>query len=380
MADTVKKLVILGSTGSIGRQALDIVRNFPEKYRIIGLAAGINTALFSKQVGEFKPRYIFQLNTQSGRINSPAEVLPLNDLAGLPEADIIVIALSGSAGIIPTYTAVNQGKKIALANKESLVAAGALITAAADKNKAMILPVDSEHSAIWQCLAGEKSPPQRLILTASGGPFRHFSKVQLEKVTPEQALQHPSWNMGKKVTIDSATLMNKGLEIIEAHWLFHLPVDQISVIVHPQSIVHSMVEFNDGTIKAQLACPDMRLPIQYALTYPERLTNNNLPRLDLNTLHSLTFETPAFQTFPCLNLAIKAIQIGGTYPAALSIVDEYAVNLFLKGLMKFTEIPVLVERILDKHVSISKPTIEDIMAVSDQVQQQCREIYKGDNW
>lgn len=375
----MKKLVILGSTGSIGRQALDIVRKFPDKFRILGLAAGYNTNLFFKQINEFKPEYIYHLNNQSAGLQSPARMMPLDELAALPEADIVVIALSGNAGIGPTFSAINHGKTIALANKESLVAAGELITTAAEKNKAKILPIDSEHSAVWQCLVGEKSPPQRLILTASGGPFRRYSKNQLEEVTPEQALQHPSWNMGKKVTIDSATLMNKGLEIIEAHWLFKIPVERISVIVHPQSIVHSMVEFADGTIKAQLAFPDMRLPIQYALTYPRRLVNNDLPRLDINTLQALTFEPPAFQTFPCLNLALEAIHRGGTYPAALSTADEYAVNLFLEGKIKFTEIPLFIEWVLSKHKSLNKPSIEDIMVVDDQVKQQCRGIYKGDN-
>jgi 1-deoxy-D-xylulose-5-phosphate reductoisomerase len=229
-------------------------------------------------------------------------------------------------------------------------------------------------------MAGESGRPQRLILTASGGPFRHYTLQQLEKVTPEQALNHPSWKMGRKVTIDSATLMNKGLEIIEAHWLFDMPLNRISVIIHPQSIIHSMVEFADGTIKAQLGYPDMRLPIQYALTYPDRLANNSLPRLDLNNLYSMVFEPPEFETFPCLNLAIQAMQKGGTYPAALSAADEFAVKLFLEKRICFTDIPVLIEGILSRHKSISKPTIEDILAVSDQVKQQCKQIYKGDNW
>jgi len=344
------------------------------------MAAGNNTSLFFKQVNEFKPEYIYQLNTRSADQKYNAEWLSLNDLAGLSEADMVVVALSGNAGISPTFSAVKHGKTIALANKESLVAAGALITATAVNSGAKILPVDSEHSAIWQCIVGEQTQPQRLILTASGGPFRHFTNKQLEEVTPGQALQHPSWNMGKKVTVDSATLMNKGLEIIEAHWLFNMPVDRISVIVHPQSIIHSMVEFADGTIKAQLAYPDMRLPIQYALTYPDRLANDNLPRLNLGTLHSLNFEAPNLDTFPCLNLAIKAIINGGTFPAALSAADEFAVQLFLDGKIRFTDIPVLIERILSGHKSISKPAIEDILAVADQVKQECRRMYKGEDW
>jgi 1-deoxy-D-xylulose-5-phosphate reductoisomerase len=380
MVDTVKKLVILGSTGSIGCQVLDIVRYFPDRFHVLGMAAGNNTSLFFKQVNEFKPEYIYQLNTRSADQKYNAEWLSLNDLAGLSEADMVVVALSGNAGISPTFSAVKHGKTIALANKESLVAAGALITTTAVNSGAKILPVDSEHSAIWQCIVGEQTQPQRLILTASGGPFRNFTNKQLEEVTPGQALHHPSWNMGKKVTVDSATLMNKGLEIIEAHWLFNMPVDRISVIVHPQSIIHSMVEFADGTIKAQLAYPDMRLPIQYALTYPDRLANENLPRLNLGTLHSLNFEAPNLDTFPCLNLAIKAIINGGTFPAALSAADEFAVQLFLDGKIRFTDIPVLIERILSGHKSISKPAIEDILAVADQVKQECSRMYKGEDW
>jgi 1-deoxy-D-xylulose-5-phosphate reductoisomerase len=378
MVDSVKRLVILGSTGSIGRQTLDIVRKFPDRYHVLGLAGGKNTGLFLKQIDEFKPEYSFHLNNYSSGEKTGPEITSLEDLSGLPGADLIVIALSGNTGIYPTYIAVSKGKTVALANKESLVAAGEIITAIASANGTKILPVDSEHSAIWQCLAGETSPPFRLILTASGGPFRHFNKTDLEQVTPQQALHHPSWHMGEKVTIDSATLMNKGLEIIEAHWLFRVPVDHISVVVHPQSIVHSMVEFADGAIKAQLGCPDMRLPIQYAMAYPERLANSDLPHLDLNSLMSLVFEPPELDLFPCLKLAVEAIQKGGTYPAALSAADEYAVNFFLAGRIKFTEIPVLIEHILSVHKSVNKPTIEDIMAVGSLVKQQCQQLYKGD--
>ncbi len=380
MADTVKKLVILGSTGSIGCQVLDIIRSFPDRYRVLGMAAGNNSDLFSRQLDEFKPEYVYQLNKKSPCQKSNARYIALDDMAKLPEADLVFIALSGNAGIYPTFTAVTHGKTIALANKESLVAAGDLIKTTSIHSGARLLPVDSEHSAIWQCMAGESGRPQRLILTASGGPFRHYTQKQLEKVTPEQALNHPSWKMGRKVTIDSATLMNKGLEIIEAHWLFDMPLNRISVIIHPQSIIHSMVEFADGTIKAQLGYPDMRLPIQYVLTYPDRLANNSLPRLDLNNLYSMVFEPPEFDTFPCLNLAIQAMQKGGTYPAALSAADEFAVKLFLEKRICFTDIPVLIEGILSRHKSISKPTIEDILVVADQVKQQCKQIYKGDNW
>jgi 1-deoxy-D-xylulose-5-phosphate reductoisomerase len=360
MVDTVKKLVILGSTGSIGSQTLDIVRKYPQRYRVVGLAGGNNRSLLDQQVDEFKPDYIYHVGIDRAGTNARPKTMSLEAMAELPEADLVVMAISGNAGIVPTFAAVKAGKMIALANKESMVAAGELITGAAEKSRTKILPVDSEHSAIWQCLAGEESKPSRLILTASGGPFRRYKKEELVKVTPEQALRHPSWNMGKKVTIDSATLMNKGLEIIEAHWLFNMPFEWISVIIHPQSIVHSMVEFADGAVKAQLGYPDMRLPIQYALSFPERLPNQDLPKLDFTTMKSLVFEPPDFQAFPCLNLAVEAGKRGGTYPAVLSAADECAVTWFLEGRIGFTDIPRLVEDALSAHKAVEYPGIEDI--------------------
>ena len=264
----------------------------------------------------------------------------------------MVIATSGKAGLLATIAAVKAGKKVAIANKEPLVMAGEIITRAAKQSGAQILPIDSEHSAIWQCLNGESQPPKRIILTASGGPFRGFSPEQLAKVTPQQALQHPSWQMGKKVTIDSATLMNKGLEIMEAHWLFGIPIENIDIIIHPQSIIHSMVEFTDGSFKAQLSFPDMRLPIQYALTYPERVANPELPQLDWHKIKGLTFEPPDLLRFPCLELAIKAARTGGTNPTALCAADEVAVELFLKRAIKFTDIAALVEQIVQEHQTI----------------------------
>ncbi len=243
--------------------------------------------------------------------------------------------------------------------------AGEIITAEAKQNGAKILPVDSEHSAIWQCLEGEKEKPARIILTASGGPFYHHSPARLDKVTVEQALKHPSWRMGKKVTIDSATLMNKGLEVIEAHWLFDIPFDSISILVHPQSIIHSMVEFSDGSVKAQLGCPDMRLPIQYALSYPERLPNPELPKLDWEGIKELTFESPDPDNFPCLKLAIEAGRKGGTYPAVLCGADDVAVELFLSERIKFTDIARLVARALESHKAISHPTLDEILAADD---------------
>ncbi len=253
-------------------------------------------------------------------------------------------------------------KTIALANKESLVSAGEIITREMKKSSAQIFPVDSEHSAIWQCLRGEKSKARRIILTASGGPFRGYSKAQMDGITITQALNHPSWRMGKKVTIDSATLMNKGLEVIEARWLFNMPIDSVEVLIHHQSIIHSMVEFKDGSVKAQLGVPDMRLPIQHALSYPDRPDNAELPRLDWAKIRELTFEPPDFDRFPCLRLAIEAGREGGTRPAVLCAADEAAVDLFLAGRIKFTDIPRLVARALEKHRQVNHPSIEDIMA------------------
>ena len=363
MADAIR-LAILGSTGSIGQQTLDIVRALPGRFQVLALAAGNNTGLLERQVSEFKPSIVYHHNGALIQDRHDFDCMNPEDMVAVPEVDLVVMAISGQAGLLPTVAAVKAGKRIALANKESLVMAGELVTVEARHNEAQILPVDSEHSAIWQCLAGEPSRPERLILTASGGPFRNKSRGELSEVTPEQALRHPSWNMGKKVTIDSATLMNKGLEVMEARWLFSMPIETITVLIHPQSIIHSMVEFGDGAIKAQLGCPDMRLPIQYALCYPERVTTN-LPRLDFNEIKSLVFETPDTERFPCLRLAIEAGMKGGTYPAVLSAADEIAVSLFLEGLIGFADIAYHVEKTLGEHVPMTDPVLDDILAAAD---------------
>ncbi len=368
MVDAVKRVAVLGSTGSIGRQTLEVIRAMPQRFRVVGLAAGKNMDLLAEQVKEFEPEFLGYPpeNDDIERLKRVAgikyDLLPLDEIAATPNVDIVVIATSGQAGLAPTLAASRAGKNIALANKESLVSAGEIITSEAKKSGARILPVDSEHSAIWQCLGGESQEAARIILTASGGPFRQFSFEQLAEVTVAQALRHPSWRMGKKVTIDSATLMNKGLEIIEAHWLFSMPYDRIDVLVHPQSIIHSMVEFIDGSIKAQLSYPDMRLPIQYALSYPERLANPQLPRLDWALVKSLDFELPDYDRFPCLQLAIEAGKQGGTYPAVLCAADEVAVELFLAGRIRFTDIAGLIERTLEQHQLVAKPSLEEIEA------------------
>jgi 1-deoxy-D-xylulose-5-phosphate reductoisomerase len=380
MGNVVKNLALLGSTGSIGRQTLEVVRAFPQRFRIIGLAAAKNLDLLAEQANEFQPRFIYLQDREAlARRCAGGEFLPLEELAAHPQVDTVVVAVSGRAGLLPTIAAVKSGKQVVLANKESLVMAGELITKEAALGKARILPVDSEPSAIWQCLRGEDQKPTRLILTASGGPFGHLSPTQLEKVTAKQALKHPSWHMGPKVTIDSATLMNKGLEVIEAHWLFDMPFDNIKVLVHPQSIIHSLVEFEDGSVKAQLGYPDMRLPIQYALTYPERLPNPELPRLDWDSLDHLSFEPPDLGNFPCLNLAIEAGRKGGTYPSVLCAADEAAVALFLAGQIGFSEIAQLVEGALAQHQAIAQPTLEEIMAADTWARDKVYQLSTGEN-
>ena len=379
MGNTVKRLAILGSTGSIGQQTLEVVRALPQRFRIVGLAAGKNTGLLTKQINEFKPRFVYYQNAKEHLANAEYELLSLEDIACHPQVDIVVIATSGKSGLSPTLAAVKAGKNVALANKESLVVAGELITNEAKLNAARILPVDSEHSAIWQCLNGERQPAAQLILTASGGPFRHYSPTQLKGVTAKQALKHPTWQMGRKVTIDSATLMNKGLEVIEAHWLFDTPFAHIKILIHPQSIIHSMVEFIDGSIKAQLGYPDMRLPIQYALSYPERLSNPQLPRLDWSRINNLTFEQPNFDAFPCLKLAIEAGKKGGTYPAVICAADEVAVELFLSERIKFTDIPNLVKQTLEQHQAIVRPTLEEILAADAWAREKVLKLISKDN-
>ena len=381
MGNIVKQVAVLGSTGSIGRQTLEVVHALPHRFRIIGLAAGKNTDLLAKQINEFKPRFVYYQDTkaQARLTDTEYERLSLEEIASHPQVDTVVMATSGKWGLSPTLAAVKAGKTVALANKESLVMAGEIITNETKLNRAQIIPVDSEHSAIWQCLSGETQKPTQLIITASGGPFHHYSPAQLNEVTAEQALRHPSWRMGKKVTIDSATLMNKGLEVIEAHWLFDMPFDSIKVLIHPQSIVHSMVEFIDGSIKAQLSYPDMRLPIQYALSYPERLPNPQLPRLNWDTIKDLTFEQPNLDTFPCLRLAIEAGRKGGTYPTVLCAADEVAVELFLSQRIKFIDIAQLVEQALEEHQAIPLPNLEEIMAADNWAREKVRQLVSGDN-
>ncbi|WP_278244296.1 1-deoxy-D-xylulose-5-phosphate reductoisomerase [Caldisalinibacter kiritimatiensis] len=366
----LKYISILGSTGSIGRQALDVIRN-NQNYKVVGLSANNNIELLEEQAQEFKPNIIAVYNEEKAKIlkhrldGSDIEVVSglegLNRVATESSANIVLTSVVGMIGLIPTLKAIEHGKSIALANKETLVTAGKLVMNAAKDKGISIIPVDSEHSAIFQCLNTENEKEiSKIILTASGGPFRGMNYDEIKDVTVKDALKHPNWSMGKKITIDSATMMNKGLEVIEAKWLFNIDIEKIDVVVHPQSIVHSMVEYVDGSIIAQLGITDMRIPIQYALTYPRR-TSNNLEKLNLSRIGTLTFEKPNYKTFPCLALAYEAIKIGGTMPAVLNAANEVAVDMFLKEKIKFYDIPRIIEHTMEKHSIIKEATMDDIL-------------------
>ncbi len=355
----MRRIVVLGSTGSIGRQTLDIVRAFPDEFDVVALAAGNNTDLLLEQVAEFHPRYIW-CNAPPVSLPKDTAMMSMEEMAVLPEVDQVMVALMGAVGLSPTLEALKSGKQVALSNKEPIVMAGEALKATESEYGGTILPVDSEPSAIWQCLQGEDNHIRRLMITASGGPFRRTPLDDLESVTPEQALQHPTWRMGDKITIDSATLMNKAFEVIESHWLFSVPWEDIAVVVHPQSTIHSMVEFDDGSVKAQLGPPSMRLPIQYALFYPHRFENADIPRLDIGAPWSLDFEPLEPERFPCFDLAVSAGKAGGTAPAVLSAADEVAVSAFLQGKIGFTGIYRLVEQVLAEHDTQADPDLEAI--------------------
>jgi len=366
-----KSISILGSTGSIGVQTLDVARNL--NIRVAGLAANTNIDKLEGQAREFLPDVVAVGDENQAKVlcqrleDLDVEVVGgiegLKSVASIDSVDTVVTSIVGIAGLIPTMEAIKNKKNIALANKETLVTAGEIVMSEALKAGVKILPVDSEHSAIFQSLMGNNiEEVSKIILTASGGPFRGKSFKELEKVTLQQALNHPNWSMGSKITIDSATLMNKGLEVIEAKWLFGLDTQMIKVIVHPQSIIHSMVEYTDGSIMAQLGSPDMRLPIQFALTYPNR-KHNYFSKLDLLKCGNLTFEEPDMEAFPCLRLAFEALKIGATMPAVMNAANEEAVGLFLKKEINFLDIPNVIENVMTKHVVVNTPTIEDILQV-----------------
>ncbi len=376
-----KVISIIGSTGSIGVQTLDVARNLGIK--VAAMAANSNIDLLEKQAMEFKPRLVSvgtrELAAELERRLSGTKIQVLYGLEGMlrvveqSETDTVVTSVVGTAGLIPTMHAIKNKKNIALANKETLVTAGQLVMEEARKQGVNIFPVDSEHSAIYQCLLGNNEKQvEKIILTASGGPFRGRTLDELKHITPAQALKHPNWNMGSKITIDSATLMNKGLEVIEAKWLFGRELDQIQVLVHPQSIIHSMVEYVDGSVMAQLGSPDMRIPIQLALTYPDRC-ENNFPKLDLLKCSQLTFEEPDTKTFRCLQLAYDALKTGGTMPAVMNAANEIAVSAFLSNRMAFTAIPELIESVMLAHKVNISPGLDDIIEV-DNWARKCAEI------
>ena len=366
----MKNICILGSTGSIGRNALEVIANFPDLFRVTYLTANRNIDLLREQITRFKPVGVGVFDEAPARLlkqytNGSVKLFSceagFTSLMEQDDIDIVISSLVGFAGLKPTIDAIKKGKTIALANKETLVVAGEIITALAKEYHATIIPVDSEHSAIMQCLAGEDSSAiAKLILTASGGPFLHTDKSEFPSITVESALKHPNWKMGNKITIDSATLMNKGLEVIEAHWLFNLPPEKIDVIIHPQSIIHSMVEFVDGSIKAQLGVPDMKLPIQYALTYPDRLSSD-FGRVNFEELKQMTFIKPDRKKFECLDLAYRALCEGGTAPAVLNAANETAVDLFLREKIRFDRIPFLIRAALDGVKTKHSPTLNDII-------------------
>ncbi len=369
MGRSLIRVAILGSTGSIGRQTLDVIRRLKRQFRIVALAAGENHTLLEDQVREFAPDMVWcsrqdrhmELKAASGKRGT--RWASMEEMASHPHVDVAVVGTSGAAGLAPTLAGLAAGKAIALANKEVLVMAGHIVTRTAAENGGEIRPVDSEHSAIWQCLWGEDPVAiERLVLTASGGAFRERPLDELDRVTPAEALRHPTWQMGRKITIDSATLLNKGLEAIEARWLFDVPLDRVEVVMHRESIVHSLVVFRDGSVKAQLGEPDMRLPIQTALTYPERQPLDAASRLDLAALGELHFAPPSFRRYPCLQLAMEAGHSGGTMPAALVGADEVAVEAFLAGDIAFTAIPRVIERVLERHTSVADPSLDDVHA------------------
>ena len=371
----MKGLVILGSTGSIGRQTLDVVRAFPQELRVVGLAAGLNVELLAAQIEEFNPR-LACCASEEDRELFPEGVAyaPMEEMVCQPDVDLIMAATIGSPGLIPTHRALENNKRVALANKEVIIMAGELVMSLARSGGGALLPVDSEPSAIWQCLQGESEGIRRIIITASGGPFRTTPLEELERVTPEEALKHPTWKMGKKITVDSATLMNKGFEVIEAHWLFGVPWENIEVVVHPQSIVHSMVELADGSVKAQLGPPDMRLPIQYALFHPTRLENPQIPRLDTSLTHSLSFQPLEPDRYPCFNMAVEAGKTGGTYPAVLSAADEVAVELFLNRSIGFMDIYRTIEQVLEDHSPSPGKCLEEILEADHWARARAREV------
>lgn len=386
----MKRIAILGSTGSIGRSALQVIEQFPNRFQVVALAAGRNVDLLIEQIQRFRPKVAAVLDQELA--NDLASRLPADigvevfagsqgyqNIANCTDADMVLSSMVGAAGLIPTLSAIRAGKDVALANKETLVMAGALVMEEVRRYQIRLLPVDSEHNAIFQALEGHRREDlKRILLTASGGPFLNLPKEQLESVTPAQALNHPNWEMGAKITIDSATMMNKGLEVIEAKWLFDLAVEKIDVHIHPQSIIHSMVEYVDGSVIAQLGMPDMRVPIAYALAYPERL-KLDLPTLDLFSVQTLTFQEPDLGRYPCLDLAFNACKAGGTMPAVLNASNEVAVQAFLDKRIPFLAIARLVDKVMQEHELAPAKELEAILAADTWARRRAEAIINGDS-
>lgn len=390
----MKQIAVLGSTGSVGVNVLRVINQFPERFNVVGLTANTNTALLSEQIKEFHPAVVavgdenvargwkLVLSEGTKRMNRRSETKLYTGLDGLievvkdPRVDLVVVAICGSTGLIPTLEAIKAGKQIALANKESLVMAGRIVIDLARDNKVEIIPLDSEHSAIFQCLGNrDKSEISKIFLTASGGPFKDASRVKLDSVSPEEAINHPRWKMGKKISVDSATLMNKGLEVIEANLLFDVAVERIEVLIHPEAVVHSLVEFIDGAILAQLGTPDMRLPIQYALTYPERV-ESEVTKIDFSQLKQLTFSPPDLNKFPCLSIAYQAAHEGGSFPCVLNAVNEECVAAFLEGRIRLPDIPRILDEVLGRHSKVDKPNLDEILNIDNRARRETAKLLK----
>ena len=386
----MKHIAILGSTGSIGKNALSVVDTHPDEFKVVGLAANRDVETLEQQVRQYAPKLV-ALNEPTAASQLCERIRDLNGtqvltgtqglqaVATMSQASQVLDGMGGSAGLLPTLAAIDAGKDIAFVNKEVMVMAGALVNTAVQTNGVNLIPIDGEMSAIFQCLEGARERQaeiHRLLITASGGPFRTLPKEKLQSVTPKQALRHPNWKMGQKITVDSATMMNKGLEVIEAKWLFNIELSKIDIVVHPESIIHSMVEWTDGSTIAQLGPTDMRIMIQYALTYPRRLSTP-VPRLDLREIHALHFEPVDFEKFPCLALAYNAAEVGGTLPVVLSSADEVVVEAFLNACIGFMDIPAILARVMDKHTVITDPTLSDILEVDRWAKSTARSIIKN---
>jgi len=382
----MKQLSILGSTGSIGTQTLDIVKNNLSEFKVVGLTTNKNIELLKKQINIFKPEAVAVMDKEKADllksevgINVYSGIDGVIKIATLNGVDTVVNSLVGSIGVMPTIEAIKNKKNVALANKETLVAAGNVVMEEVKKNDVVLMPIDSEHSAIFQCINGENiEDVEKITITASGGPFRTFSKEQLDKVTVDDALNHPTWKMGNKITIDSATLMNKGFEIIETHWLYGTSYDKIDVVVHPQSVIHSLVEFKDSSVMAQLGNPSMKIPIQYALSYPKRFPLD-VKKLDLAEIKNLSFEKPNFEKFPCLKYAYDAGKIGGTLPAVLNAANEIAVYAFLDKKIAFADIPEIIKKMMDQHDAIKNPSLNQILEVDKKTREETKKIIENEN-